>query len=91
MAVFVEKLLLEGLGTCALMLAVLLTANPWIVGAVLAVAIWATLHRTWGAFNPAITLVMAARGSVAWKTVPFEIAAQLGGAFAAYGLSMLIR
>ncbi len=59
-----------------------LLANTIVTGAAL-VALILTFGPISGAhFNPAVTLCDASQGGLAWRDVPFYIAAQVAGAFA---------
>ncbi len=67
--------------------AVALLANALATGAGL-VALILTFGPISGAhFNPAVTLVDAARGATAWRDVPGYVAAQVGGAFAGVAIA----
>lgn len=62
--------------------AVALLANSLATGAALAVLILIFGPVSGAHFNPAVTVVAAARGGLSWKDVPPYLAAQVGGAFA---------
>ncbi len=67
--------------------AIALLANTIATGAGL-VALILTFGPVSGAhFNPAVTLVDAAEGGLAWKLVPAYVVAQVGGAFAGVALA----
>ena len=53
-----DKLIVEFLGTFALVLVVLVTGNAWAIGATLALAIVAGGAISGGAFNPAVAVGM---------------------------------
>lgn len=62
--------------------AVALLANTLSTGAGLVVLIMVFGPVSGAHFNPAVTLAMAVRGMLAWRDVPWYVAAQIGGAFA---------
>ena len=70
--------------------AIVLLANTMATGAML-VALILTFGPISGAhFNPAVTLVDASQGGLAWREVPVYIAAQIAGAFAGVAAAHLM-
>jgi len=70
--------------------AIALLANTIATGAAL-VALILTFGPISGAhFNPAVTLVDAWQGGLAWRNVPAYVAAQIGGAFAGVAAAHLM-
>jgi aquaporin Z len=79
----------EFAGTCLLVLSVLLTGgSPWVVGATLAAVILLAGNYSGAHVNPAISFVMAVRGSLPYVQLPLFIGSQVAGALAAL---MLVR
>jgi glycerol uptake facilitator-like aquaporin len=62
--------------------AVALLANTLATGAALVALILTFGPVSGGHFNPAVTLCDASQGGLAWREVPFYVAAQAAGAFA---------
>ena len=62
-------------------IALALLANTLATGAALTALILAFGSLSGAHFNPAVTLVEACRGGIAWRETPGYIAAQLAGAF----------
>lgn len=70
--------------------AIALLANTFATSAMLVVIILAFRQISGAHFNPAVTLVMAARRSFAWRDVPWYIIAQLVGAVLGVGLAHIM-
>lgn len=79
-----NKLLVEFLGTFALVFVVLSTSNALVIGATLAAAILLGGAISGGAFNPAVTLGMFMNNSLSRNMVLPYMGVQLLAAFLAY-------
>ena len=81
-----EKLLVEFLGTFALVLVVLKTGNAWLIGATLALGVMLGGAISGGAFNPAVAVGMWMDKKIKEKELVLYILAELMGAVAAFSL-----
>ena len=79
-----NKLVVEFLGTFALVLVVLVTGNAWAIGATLALAIVAGGAISGGAFNPAVATGMWMANKIRKADLIPYILAELLGAVVAY-------
>ena len=70
--------------------AIALLANSIATGAGLVALILAFGSMSGAHFNPAVTLAQAARGSMAWREVPYYVIAQVGGAVVGVALAHLM-
>lgn len=73
------KYLAEFIGTLIFVSVILVTGNPWAIGAALAVVIFATASISGGHMNPAVSVVMASSGKLATTDLMPYIVAQLAG------------
>lgn len=81
-----EKLLVEFLGTFALVLVVLKTGNAWLIGATLALGVMLGGGISGGAFNPAVAVGMWMDKKIKENELVLYILAELMGAVAAFSL-----
>ena len=80
---YLQKYLAEFIGTLVFVSVILVTGNPWAIGAALALVIWVTASISGGHMNPAVSLVMASSGKLAMTdTLPYIIAQISGGMLA---------
>jgi glycerol uptake facilitator-like aquaporin len=70
--------------------ALALLANTIATGAMLVALILAFGPISGGHFNPAVTLADASQGGLAWREVPFYIAAQISGGYAGVAAAHLV-
>ena len=69
-----QKYLAEFLGTLFLVYVILATGNPLAIGAALAIAIFLAAGVSGGHLNPAVSVVMAAKGSISTKDlIPYIV------------------
>lgn len=78
-----QKYLAEFLGTLFLVYVILATGNPLAIGAALAIAIFLAAGVSGGHLNPAVSVVMAAKGSISTKDLIPYIVAQIAGGLVA--------
>lgn len=81
-----EAILLEFLGTFIFLSTIVITGNPWMIGAVLAVLIFFGLDISGGHFNPAVTIMTLFNNSVEQINAFWYIVAQLTGGILAVSL-----
>jgi|TARA_B100000073_G_scaffold319299_1_gene298088 aquaporin Z len=75
-----QKYLAEFLGTLFFVYVILATGNPIAIGAALAIAIFLSASMSGGHINPAVSVVMAAKGRISTSDmIPYVIAQILGG------------
>jgi aquaporin Z len=75
-----QKYLAEFLGTLFFVYVILATGNPLAIGAALALAVLLTMKISGGHLNPAVSIVMASKGSISTSDLmPYIIAQMLGG------------
>lgn len=73
-------LIYEFLGTFLLVLSIFVTANPLIVGFVLAITIWLSASVSGGLVNPAVSLAFYMKGALTLEElIGFVIVQLLGG------------
>ena len=76
----IQKYLAEFIGTVVFVSVILVTGNPWAIGAALALVIWLTASISGGHMNPAVSIVMASNGKLSvTDLMPYIIAQILGG------------
>jgi aquaporin Z len=76
----IRKYLAEFIGTLIFVSVILVTRNPWAIGAALALVIWLTARISGGHMNPAVSIVMASNGKLSvTDLMPYIIAQILGG------------
>src|SRR4051812_9392008 len=80
---FMNKYLVEFVGAFFLMLTIGLTGNPFAIGAVLMVMIYAGGHISGAHYNPAVTLALLIRKNIKGGDAIAYMAAQVIGAAAA--------
>ena len=74
------KYLAEFTGAFTLVMVILVTGNPLMIGGALALIILLTASISGGHINPAVTMVMAAKGRISTTDlIPYIIAQILGG------------
>jgi glycerol uptake facilitator-like aquaporin len=77
---YLNKYLVEFLGSIFFIYIILATGNPLAIGAALAFVILLTMKISGGHINPAVTIVMAASGKIAnTEIIPYCVAQILGG------------
>lgn len=86
-----NKLVVEFLGTFALVLVVLVTGNAWAIGATLALAILAGGAISGGAFNPAVATGMWMANKIRKADLIPYVLAQLLGAVVAYEVTSRVN
>lgn len=75
-----QKYLAEFLGTLFFVYVILATGNPLASAAALAIAMFACASISGGHINPAVSVVMAAKGRISTTDlIPYIIAQILGG------------
>jgi aquaporin Z len=75
-----QKYLAEFLGTLFFVYVILATGNPLAIGAALVIAIFLSAGISGGHINPAVSVVMAAKGSISTTDlIPYIIAQIAGG------------
>jgi aquaporin Z len=75
-----QKYLAEFLGTLFFVYVILATGNPLASAAALALAMFMTVRISGGHINPAVSMVMAAKGRISTTDlIPYIIAQILGG------------
>ena len=75
-----QKYLAEFLGTLFFVYVILATGNPLASAAAFALAMFMTVRISGGHINPAVTMVMAAKGRISTTDlIPYIIAQILGG------------
>jgi aquaporin Z len=77
------KYITEFIGTFFLVLIVALTAQPYVIGAVLMIMVFAGGHISGAHYNPAVTLAVLIRGKITPTDAVIYIIVQLAGAAAA--------
>ncbi len=76
----VWKFATEFLGTFLLVLAILLSTNPLVIGGVFAGVFWLAKDRSGGHINPAVTLVKLLGGKLSMNELAGYVASQIAGA-----------
>jgi len=75
-----QKYLAEFLGTLFFVYVILATGNPLAIGAALAIVTLLASRISGGHMNPAVSIVMAAKGNIATTDlIPYIISQILGG------------
>jgi glycerol uptake facilitator-like aquaporin len=75
-----QKYLAEFLGTLFFVYVILATGNPLAIGAALAIVILLASRISGGHMNPAVSIVMAAKGTIeTTDLIPYIISQILGG------------
>lgn len=75
-----QKYLAEFLGTLFFVYVILATGNPLAIAAALALAIFMTAGISGGHINPAVSVVMAAKGRISTnELIPYVVAQIFGG------------
>jgi glycerol uptake facilitator-like aquaporin len=82
-----SELYIEFFGTLVFLLSIVLTANPLIIGGVLALLVY--IYN--GMFNPAVTLMFVSSGKIKMDKAINIILVQILGGLAAYQLSKHIK
>ena len=83
---YLQKYLAEFIGTLIFVSVILVTGNPWAIGAALALVILIISSISGGHLNPAVSLVMAASGKLSMKDVLPYIIAQISGGMLALAI-----
>lgn len=86
-----NKLVVEFIGTFALVLVVLVTGNAWAIGATLALAIVAGGAISGGAFNPAVATGMWMANKIGKTDLIPYILAELLGAVVAFEITQRVN
>lgn len=86
-----DKLIVEFLGTFALVLVVLVTGNAWAIGATLALAIVAGGAISGGAFNPAVAVGMWMANKIRKADLIPYVLAEVLGAMVAYEVNRRVN
>jgi aquaporin Z len=80
---YLQKYLAEFIGTLVFVAVILVTGNPWAIGAALAIVIMLTASISGGHLNPAVSIVMASSGKLSMiDLLPYVIAQISGGLLA---------
>jgi aquaporin Z len=75
-----QKYLAEFLGTLFFVYVILATGNPLAIAAALALAIFMTAGISGGHINPAVSVVMAAKGRISTsELIPYVVSQIFGG------------
>lgn len=83
---YLQKYLAEFIGTLIFVSVILVTGNPWAIGAALALVIWLTASISGGHMNPAVSLIMASSGKLSTADVIPYIVAQISGGLLALAI-----
>jgi aquaporin Z len=83
---YLQKYLAEFIGTLIFVSVILVTGNPWAIGAALALVIWLTASISGGHMNPAVSLVMASGGKLSMTDLLPYIVAQISGGLLALAI-----
>jgi glycerol uptake facilitator-like aquaporin len=83
---YLQKYLAEFIGTLVFVSVILVTGNPWAIGAALALVIFLTASISGGHMNPAVSLVMGASGTLSTTDVIPYIVAQISGGLLALAI-----
>jgi len=83
---YLQKYLAEFIGTLIFVSVILVTGNPWAIGAALALVIWLTASISGGHMNPAVSLVMASSGKLTTTDLLPYIVAQIAGGLLALAI-----
>ena len=83
---YLQKYLAEFIGTLIFVSVILVTGNPWAIGAALALVIFLTASISGGHMNPAVSLVMVASGALSTTDVLPYIVAQISGGLLALAI-----
>lgn len=78
------NVLAEFFGTFLLLISILATGNAFVIGGTLALVILLIGGVSGGHVNPAVSLAMLLKGAMSTEEFGLYVAAQLGGATAAY-------
>ena len=78
-----QKYLAEFLGTLFFVYVILATGNPLAIAAALALAIFMTAGISGGHINPAVSVVMAAKGRISTNELIPYVVAQIFGSLVA--------
>ncbi len=77
---FLNKYLVEFLGSIFFVYVILSTGNPLAIGAALALIIILTVNISAGFINPTVTIAMAAAGKIPYdEIIPYSVSQILGG------------
>ncbi len=80
---YLQKYLAEFMGTLVFVSVILVTGNPWAIGAALALVIWLISSISGGHLNPAVSIVMFSCGKISiTELMPYIIAQISGGMLA---------
>jgi glycerol uptake facilitator-like aquaporin len=69
----------EFVGTFLFLSAILISGNPWIIGAALAILIYIGIDVSGGHYNPAVTLMSLYNKDIVTSTAAAYIIAQISG------------
>jgi aquaporin Z len=83
---YLQKYLAEFIGTLVFVSVILVTGNPWAIGAALALVIWLTASISGGHMNPAVSIVMASSGKLSITDLMPYIVAQISGGMLALAI-----
>ena len=83
---YLQKYLAEFIGTLIFISVILVTGNPWAIGAALALVILLTASISGGHMNPAVSLVMASSGKLSTTDLLPYIIAQISGVMLALAI-----
>ena len=87
----VLPLIAEFLGTFLFLLSILVTGNPLVIGATLALIIWLLSKISGGHVNPAVTLAFFLKGTLSTNEFVGYLASQiLGGVASLYTYKMFV-
>jgi glycerol uptake facilitator-like aquaporin len=87
----VQKYLVEFLGTLFFLYVILAIGHPLAIGAALAIAIFVGGKISGGNFNPAVSVMMASKGTLKMKDLLPYILAQIAGGLAALELYKRVK
>ncbi len=85
-----KKYIIEFLGTFFLTLVVLITKEPFVIGALFAVLVYIGGDISGGHYNPSVSIASTIKGKLDLKTLPFYVLNQIGGALIAAIIYMVM-
>lgn len=86
-----RKYLTEIIGTFFLVLTIVLSADPFVIGAILMAMIYAGGHISGAHYNPAVTLAILIRGSIKWnEAIPYMVVQIAGATVAPFAAGWLL-
>ncbi len=86
-----KKLLMEFIGTFFFVLAIVMTGNAIAIAAMLMAWLYIGGYVSGAHYNPMVSLAIALSGHLKWREFPHYVAAQVGGAFAAFLMAAFLH